>query len=766
MGLHPIVFPDLTGLFEADLSDPAALRRLWDTSHAVASLQGIVNRHEPRLFTRYNSEPDDFWWNLMTAEGGWLHDRTIKSVDEIEELFSYFQDSIRGVAVYDERVPATSNIASSVAGVEDLACLRYDERPDSLYRRLVEGGPRLPVKLRLLQQDGSLLFTGKGGIPGTDLPSTGSAKNDAYRWLIEKYIKTGRTNPNLVGYYIDSFWLNCYFAEEPQNHTLCNHDYVIANRGVVVDLNVWEDEAPVDEPDQIPGTDLDTLKQIFRACYDQSGGKSMIHVPGFVPWAFKYTTFQSEDWSSGGTHNEFKTEWRFTEILTSFNGYKDADALSMSSLPNASFYRHYPLPEVIPQKSPRPSRESLIEQGILDQEGRIIPRYYYAHYQGDWDAAAWIYWVMPKNWTDPQRGAVPMTWPINPNLADRFPVGMHWLRQTATENYTFVAGDSGAGYVIPNLLTNRIHSDLPSGVPAWEEHCRRYYQQWDLSATGFLIDGEAPPMTEESWDAYARFSPGGVGVQKSKVPRGVHHGMPYIRINRDLQHELEHQVETLLSHVDKEELKLIYHRSVLRPPSQYVALDQALQGEAPGKFRLVDLPTLLWLVKEYESHLESYRQFSPYHDAREVAVTPEGSDGLHVATRGNPCEAGEHDGTPVWSIKGGGRNDLYFDANDNFVGDGLSHAEIEVEYLDRGTGRTALEYDSTDKAAPRDPELGVFKEAKPLIERRGTDEWRTYTVRVDDAFFADNQNPTMDLRLRNEGDDFLVRRVSVRRRGE
>ena len=43
-------------------------------------------------------------------------------------------------------------------------------------------------------------------IPGTDIPSTGSAKNDAYRWAAARYLDTGRCSREYLAYYLDSYW--------------------------------------------------------------------------------------------------------------------------------------------------------------------------------------------------------------------------------------------------------------------------------------------------------------------------------------------------------------------------------------------------------------------------------------------------------------------------------------------------------------------------------------------------------------------------------
>ena len=208
----------------------------------------------------------------------------------------------------------------------------------------------------------------------------------------------------------------------------------------------------------------------------------------------------------------------------------DADALGLGAMANASFYQHYPLAAHYPQ-NPKPTRVSLIAQGLLDANGRILPRVYVAHYVGDYDAAAWLYRKLPEMWRDPARGSTPLSWAFNPNLCERFPLGMAWARERRTTNDWFVAGDSGAGYLNPGFLTPpRVHSGLPSGLAAWEKHCARLYKQWDITLTGFVIDGYARGLSPEGLDAYARFSPDGIVAQKIGL-QGVHKGMPYLRMS-------------------------------------------------------------------------------------------------------------------------------------------------------------------------------------------------------------------------------------------
>lgn len=65
----------------------------------------------------------------------------------MEDLFAAYAPYIEGVVVYDGNIASTSNVASSVAGIENLVAIRYDETPGSLYDRLVLHGPKLPVKV-------------------------------------------------------------------------------------------------------------------------------------------------------------------------------------------------------------------------------------------------------------------------------------------------------------------------------------------------------------------------------------------------------------------------------------------------------------------------------------------------------------------------------------------------------------------------------------------------------------------------------------------
>ena len=497
-----------------------SLRRGWDEVFLVSALQGLANRKEPSLYVIW-MDADKYWLDKMTEKNSWMEKTAVNTVDGLEELLTRHREHYRGAVIYDPKVAATSCVAATVAGAENLLPLRYDPSPDSLYSRLTGSGLLKPVKW-LLNPDGTSMFTGKGRIPGTDRDSTGSAKCDAYIWAKMNYLDKGRCSKKDMGYYIDYYFVNAPQARSLSNSTLVNLDFQIANKGFVFDLDVWEDEAPVDDPGQPAGTDYETFREILLSQYRQAKGE-MVQISGFTPWNLKYT----ESRLAGGSHGAVETEWHHAELLSNYNCYMDADALGSSDMANASVYSKYPLREKYTQA--KAGENTLRGMGIIDAGGNVIAANYMCIYVGDYDSSAWLYQKLPSMWDDPIRGRIPLGWAVNPTLARRFAFGMDYMRRNATQFDSFVAGDSGAGYINPGSLAEpRKYSGLPDGTDKWLRHCKKWYDIFDISITGFIIDGYAPEMTEEILDAYTEFSPDGIGGQKLPAGVGVYKGkMPY-----------------------------------------------------------------------------------------------------------------------------------------------------------------------------------------------------------------------------------------------
>jgi len=599
---------DLRYANKIDRTDLSQVSMAWDHCHTAAVLQGLVNRDAPLLYLRYvesqhrSQNVDDYWLDQLSGPGQWLEGRVKKTVPTLVDLVTQFRSAIEGVVLYDPAVAATSNVASTVAGVEGLLPVRYDPTPGSLYDQLVVKGPRLPIRVRLIRPDGTSLFTGKGPIPGTDRPSTGSAKCDAYLWMKHFYMDTGRCDGAFGAYYLDQYWM-----KKPQNsvinhHCLTNHDYFVSQKAFFFDLHVWGDETPVDDPGQKAGTDLATLKELLLSAYEHGGEERMIHIGGFVPWAYKYT----DHGTAGGTRGGVASEWEYGKVISAYNGFMDADAIGYGAMANASFFAHYPLKKTYPQSWV--THEQLEAKGYLTEDGQVNfdGRDFVIFYVGDYDCAAWLYQRTLDIWDDPARGKIPLMWCISPVLDRRAPMAMDFLRSTATPNDYFASADNGAGYCEPGMLQEpRGISNLPSGLDAWAAHNKTYYDRWDLSITGFIIYAHGPDLNQAGLDCYASFSPNGI-VPSRGPATALHKNMPILRHDHDINEGSpkiagNHVVDRIAQRRKEGHPPFHWFRNILKSPTWYVDVVDHVHTRNP-KIELLDAPTFFEL---YRIHLKN-----------------------------------------------------------------------------------------------------------------------------------------------------------------
>ncbi len=260
---------DITYLNKYNIRNAPQAQEVWDTLHLVASLQGIVNRKGPRLFVRFMPDPDDFWFDYCTKESGWLTGSDVirhEGRAGLLELIGVFKDDFKGIVSYPDKPFASSNVASTVAGVESRLALRRDESEGSLYQDVMKLENRPKDELKLTAE----LMVPKGG-------STGSPKNDAIRWAKERYLDTDMCSPEYMAYYIDMYWLT-----DPgqggvfSNSTLTNHDFYIGHGAFFFDLGVWGDEIVFDDPGQPRGIDRETLLMLLKKQYQRAGGKTFV----------------------------------------------------------------------------------------------------------------------------------------------------------------------------------------------------------------------------------------------------------------------------------------------------------------------------------------------------------------------------------------------------------------------------------------------------------------------------------------------------------
>lgn len=446
----------------------------YDLTIFAATLQGIVNKNGPRLYLIHDHDRggapgiDKRWLNIFrdgSKSYGWLAGYQVVKVESLGQLIDIFKEDLEGVVLWDTNVPATLNVATTIAGVENLAVLRAGS--------VLEGEitSRLPVQRSLVDKFRS--------------------KNEAYLWAIEQYLDSGQANPTLLAYFEDG-WPAVLYSQNRMTRRgvyAFERDYVVQNRGFVFDLSPWS-EPPVDDPGQAPDTDLFTLRDILSSARIQAGSE-LICIWGYIPWYQKYSNAPD----AGGTHTDAAGEWESTWLFSSYGAYLaggGGDIVGLA-LANLSVHSFAPQPARYVQPPP-PTREQLMERGYLTPEGTVANKTYLLYYAGDYDLAHSVYVIpdsaFPYPWRDEKRGQVPIAWGFNPGLVEVMPDIMTYFLQTRSDQDFFVGPNSGAGYVNPGALPQALDS-------IWVQHSLRYYRPLHYSIQGWIWNGKGGPLSDD-----------------------------------------------------------------------------------------------------------------------------------------------------------------------------------------------------------------------------------------------------------------------------
>jgi hypothetical protein len=86
-----------------------------DWQFLLLTLQGIVNRRKPEIYYLFNPT-DPFWLDWMRRRK-WISGT--ETISDPNELISRYRDRIKGMIITDPMLPASKNIATMIAGVED-----------------------------------------------------------------------------------------------------------------------------------------------------------------------------------------------------------------------------------------------------------------------------------------------------------------------------------------------------------------------------------------------------------------------------------------------------------------------------------------------------------------------------------------------------------------------------------------------------------------------------------------------------------------------
>ena len=641
---HTIVVFDLNK-FIPSLSSS---RIKYDYLKAAFAIQGLVNRKQPLLYYIYDStgfqyngkEMDQAWLDELLSDSNAFKGYSKKTLNSFDEVINLAKNLgvINGYVLWDDNIPATSNVASTIAGVENLIPIRYDTTENSCYN--------------------TLAVSGKIGSEKRNLVGKFSSKNEAYLWAKKEYLDTKKTNSSLIGYIRDAWTPKCgegacfmesyaptslkpneerevyvtvlnntpnetwtsggnyriaaassggngfkvtgatYGFEQGDNPAqariylnpskpvkpgekatikiiikapstqgtyylklglvhdgvawlsgelsvqitvsnsssynkviehygsydaimgglfnagLNNSDYLIQNKAFFFDLSPDETIAPIDDRKQKVGTDVSTLKAILKQL-STNNGNNLFTVNGFVPWYAKYCNYRDSTSSIDPVHSE----WKMVDIISSYGGITDADAMSPAGLTNASIFDYVKLNSNLRQNNDK----ELIKNGTVVKEVYDPNTLYFVLFMGDYDGGSWTSGVLPSKFGDYARSNAryPLAWGVAANLSNRIPNVYNWLYKNQTANDYFVAGDNGSGYLDPLVYNN---------LSKWTNHNIEMYRRFDLDITGFLLSAERK-ITQNIQNEYVKISPVLVGYQSSGIVSNKVGNTPFVWVN-------------------------------------------------------------------------------------------------------------------------------------------------------------------------------------------------------------------------------------------
>ena len=532
---------------------------MYDEAMVVSCLQGIINRKGPRVYVTSQAKiHPTYWLKKFTTEGRWLQGAIIDSLENLDELFDLARKEVKGAIIWDTDVPATVNVATTMAGIEEGVIFS----PEFAKRYLERW--QLPVI-----KDLRGMFTGS---------LTGSAKNDAYRWAISNYLSKGLCYAHRMCLFEDA-----YFARNTGDiGYVVNRDWAVNKGSFVFDLSPWGDEKPKDDSTQVLGTDLETYKMILDEILKQTNGKEMTEIAGFFVFS-KYANMPDHP----SRHEPVPTEWESVYLMSPYNCYQNT---ATSYCFNQSFHSQAPI------KNLKQHRPSVIKT--------LANKIYICILMADYDSATCLYEFLWKFWEDKNRGEIPFIWGLNPNLIETYPDIIEYFYSNLSDNDYFGSDASAAGYMNPNRI-------LPEYMPLFIRHNQRFFRQLDMTIAPMVLDWDLP--TSEVKDAFVQFSPDGMGTiifdfHTSKIghqPPEVWNGMPVMELHNETgaTEDYRKNAESILNHIQdapSDQPSFFLFRIVWTSPGDVISSINLIKELRPDlNFEVLDPYTFNRLFKEY-----------------------------------------------------------------------------------------------------------------------------------------------------------------------
>nr|WP_249529749.1 GxGYxYP domain-containing protein [Paenibacillus brevis] len=519
-----------------------------DTRLLLATLQGIVNRAEPRIYLLENEEEGKLTWLKDLRVPYVLH-------DDVWTIVKKYKNEMKGLIIYDPEIPDSINVATTLAGLKDAVVVSPE---------LAVKLQAAPYKLKVVQ----------------DLRGKFKNRLDAYTWQYEQlWDKT--THRMLVG--------------------LSPNVSIKIPAGLPESfVTIAQETDPIRDASNKAAYDLDLTSFLgkeavylrFDDAFTQDGWGSAVHeviikadgntIAQFIPGtpeeeAFLYDRQDSQVSAGDGGHR-FADNGRYfvykftppagTRELTAtvhmWNQFKvsagNIQPLSSEQKEPYGYLRDYAVANkamVFWLEVNDPKQRALFEKIMADvkpgtpylgwfsndvegefssvevasnhsvyvlaadwfsnltvfsgtkiQPSRAKPspqpklnnKIYVTYTFSEGDNFQYNQHRMRILWDDPARGEVPINWTSSPLLYDAAPAILNYYRQTASANDLIIAGPSGAGYFYPAAWPESTFAN-------YLKQSYKYMQKSGMDLTYALnrIDGQNVPLGSTYAKAYERY---------------------------------------------------------------------------------------------------------------------------------------------------------------------------------------------------------------------------------------------------------------------
>ncbi|KAI8272788.1 hypothetical protein K4K56_002262 [Colletotrichum sp. SAR 10_98] len=439
----------------------------------LVSLQGLVNRRQPRLYLYWSpdsSNSDDAvneaWLRQIEGQG-------FKSADVTSDPFRLvdkYKSEIRGAIVYDTKLPDTINLASTLAGLYG-AVIASEELARRLNLSIIED-----LRGRFKDKHELYEYAARSVWPKvTDRLITAIKPISTVLYANRTWETLLKANSSVT----DSSNNGTYTADLSRFINRSNSVYVNITDAFPVDgfgPSVYRVQVTADNQTVADFRPGDEAEDAFLF---EDGGSHLADYPG--GWRF----------ADGSAAMIYKFDYprratQLTLTLSMWNQYLvSASAEKPGYQKVNSIFRDYIVGTAAPciwLDSNRPREAALLDKllrqfqpnaaylgwfpngdemtGVtqLAKNGIYVVFLSLIYLEGDnlqYDQRA-----MFSHWNDPERGSVPLGWTISPLLRDIGPGILSYYQRTATKNDLLIAGPDGAGYTYPGVWPKRALSDF------------------------------------------------------------------------------------------------------------------------------------------------------------------------------------------------------------------------------------------------------------------------------------------------------------------